>query len=491
MDTCKREKRKKHYPIRKQLTNSYLILIIILIALSAFFYLFAIDMNHEMTDLLNQQATFNTFFVVLKDTKTNFENYLVSGDPYWLDLYRQSEKELTEDAELLVDFYYTRPFVDNEIIADTYVENIEKAIELKQANNGEYYTYSQEANYIKELIERQYSRLYEIIATSTEEEMLIIHAQMQKFNLLGTLILISGGLSFLFTKRFSNKIVTPIQALADVAKRVADGDLTMGKVEYASSDEISILIKSFNDMICTIRKQITQLEEKAIIEQNLQEEKLKYLWSQKLLKESELKALQSRINPHFLFNSLNIISQMAYMEEAGHTMQMIAALSNILRYSLHNINRIVTIRDEIEAVTDYIYIQKQRFGDRIEFKIDYDPLCEDVNIPSLILQPLIENAVMHGVASYAAGGMVGVDIQMVGEKVRIKIYDNGLGMDGNTIDSLMEKLNRAEEPDDNDGIGLVNVYSRLKIFYHDDVAIHFTSLPGEYTEVRVDIPSNA
>jgi sensor histidine kinase YesM len=220
----------------------------------------------------------------------------------------------------------------------------------------------------------------------------------------------------------------------------------------------------------------------------------------KLLKELELKSLQNQINPHFLFNTLNTVSKMAYLEDAEHTSQLIESVAALLRYNLGDLNKASTLRDEVTIVKEYFFIQQTRFGDRIQFVTDIDEDCLDIEIPSLILQPLIENAFIHGVESYEENAVISLRIYRVEDDlIHVEIIDNGAGMKDQTIKKLSDYVNRKEpeveelfEPEKSNGhstgIGVKNVIRRLQLFYKRNEMVEIESEIGIGTTFRLMIP---
>lgn len=255
-----------------------------------------------------------------------------------------------------------------------------------------------------------------------------------------------------------------------------------------SRDETGILTLAFNEMVKRINAQISEIKDKAEIERKLKDEEMENLKIKNLLKETELKALQSRINPHFLFNSLNMISQMAYIEGASQTTSLLESMNDFLRYNLDKFDKVVTIKDEIGNLKDYVYIQKKRFGERIKFEINESGEVGTCLIPCLVLQPLLENSIIHGVQTYMDNAVVGVEIARDNDRVRIRIYDNGVGIDKSKLDELGKILDKGSEDSSTGGIGLTNVIARLKLFYNNDIGFGIKSSQGKGTEIEFDIP---
>lgn len=187
-------------------------------------------------------------------------------------------------------------------------------------------------------------------------------------------------------------------------------------------DEMRFLATTFNNMRSNIRDLVVEIKQKSELDQ--------------LVKKMELKSLQNQINPHFLFNTLNMVSKMAYVESAERTSELVDSVSTLLRYNLKKMNYIVQLRDEVNIVKEYLFIQRMRFDDRVAFTDDIEERALDCLLPPLTLQPFIENAFTHGVESYEQGGKLHLAIYESGNDVIVEVQDNGVGIDPETIDRL-------------------------------------------------------
>ncbi|MDY5096113.1 MAG: histidine kinase, partial [Oscillospiraceae bacterium] len=191
------------------------------------------------------------------------------------------------------------------------------------------------------------------------------------------------------------------------------------------------------------------------------------------------------INPHFLFNTLNIITQTAQMEDAEETAALIEATADFLRYNLSKLNKVVTLADEVENTQNYVYIQKQRFGDRFTFDFEIDERCTAITMPCMILQPLVENSIRHGLNNMLRGAKVAIRAYPgPGGSVCLEVWDNGVGISAQKQAKLLRSF---EATDDSGHIGLRNVYKRLRLFYGKNLRIEFDSVPGS-SAVRFVLP---
>jgi len=209
-----------------------------------------------------------------------------------------------------------------------------------------------------------------------------------------------------------------------------------------------------------------------------QREQLKLLQAETIAHEAQLKMLRYQLNPHFLFNTLNAISALVKVKESSKAHQMIVRLSKFLRYSLDNdpIHK-VSLRQEIDAVTQYLNIERTRFGKRLRLHFDVPVQCESIDVPSLILQPLVENAIKYAIAPAVEGGQVSILAKLEGNYLFLDITDTGPGLSvpKTTISSA--------------GIGLKNTDQRLREFYNDDYEFRLDNTQEGGLCVRLKVPS--
>jgi two-component system LytT family sensor kinase len=198
---------------------------------------------------------------------------------------------------------------------------------------------------------------------------------------------------------------------------------------------------------------------------------------EKALQEADFRLLQSQINPHFLFNTLNTIAQMAYIEGAEKAAGLVWSLSDLLRFSLRKTEELIPLHEEIKLLGNYLDIQQSRFGDRLRVTIDIEPGLENAAIPCMLLQPLVENAIIHGFELSTAKGLIAVAISRRGDRLACRIEDNGLGFDPR---SAVAKKG---------GIGMSSVRNRLQYYFKDNYEFSIESRPGSGTVVALSFPA--
>lgn len=277
-------------------------------------------------------------------------------------------------------------------------------------------------------------------------------------------------LSLILSRVLARNITYPIQRLRDSMKKVQTGEFPTTDIEVSSENEIGSLTESFNVMTHRIEE---------LMEQNIHEQEQK--------RKSELKALQSQINPHFLYNTLDSIIWMAEGKKNEEVVLMTASLARLLRQSISNEDELVSVGQEAEYARSYLTIQKMRYKDKLEFQIDISPAVSGVKIIKLVLQPIIENAIYHGLKYKDSKGLLVVHGYQEGEKAVLEVEDNGVGMDEETLAHIFEKHKVNYH---SNGVGVYNVQKRLKLYYGEEYGIVYKSRRNEGTKAVITIPMN-
>ncbi|MCD8014757.1 MAG: sensor histidine kinase [Lachnospiraceae bacterium] len=213
-----------------------------------------------------------------------------------------------------------------------------------------------------------------------------------------------------------------------------------------------------------------------------------------LRKRMELSTLQEQINPHFLYNTLDSIRSRALMDGQTEIAQMTEILSRFFRYCISNSDRLVRVREELNHIQDYYYIQKYRFEDKLDMRIEVETdEIYDYYLPKMTLQPLVENAMIHGLEKSAKKGRIDLHIFLANERLVILVADNGVGMNPEQLASLNERMSgqmyeAGRKGSRHSGIALNNVNARLKLTFGEGSGIHYRSMEGEGTDAVVTMP---
>lgn len=274
-------------------------------------------------------------------------------------------------------------------------------------------------------------------------------------------------LTLVLTKMITRSVTQPIRELCTATREVAKGNFSPAEIE--SGDEIQVLTKSFNDMTGEIQFLI----------ENIKKE-------QRNLRDTELKLLQTQINPHFLYNTLDAIVWMAEGGQDREVVSMVTALSEFFRTTLSEGKDYITIREEESHIRSYLSIQEFRYADILEYEIDVDPALYEYTILKLTLQPLVENALYHGIKNKRGKGKIVVRGYEKEDGICLEVIDNGIGMDEAELERLEGKLKG--EAFHERGFGIGNVSERLRLNYGPEYGLSFRSVKGEGTTVTVSIP---
>jgi two-component system LytT family sensor kinase len=196
----------------------------------------------------------------------------------------------------------------------------------------------------------------------------------------------------------------------------------------------------------------------------------------RLLMEARLEALASQINPHFLFNTLNSISTLIRLDPEQARV-MVTRLSRIMRQRLRSQDHFAPLRDELAFIDDYLSIELVRFGDKLRVLKHIDPSASDMLVPSMLLQPLVENSIKHGISGKIEGGTITLRARRQGDRLIIEVEDDGVGIPEADLSNILDK-----------GIGVTNVKERLKVLYNQDYRMLIDSQPGRGTRIEIELP---
>ena len=390
---------------------------------------FFIDLNYSAISGLCDQSTVGTKgYAFILDAKGNIVYH-----PQQQQLYNELQ---TENISLIMDTD------DDTVLTGT-------------GNNGKLYS-----------ISRSDKTGWTVVDCTNVRELLSKSRQAQSIYVLTAVVLVIVAL--LFSRFMARSITLPIQKLRDSMKKVQEGDFSVSDVVVDSRNEIGSLTKSFDVMTRRIQE---------LMEQNVHEQEQK--------RKSELKALQSQINPHFLYNTLDSIIWMAEGKKNEEVVLMTASLARLLRQSISNEDEVVPIANEVEYARGYLTIQKMRYKDKLEFQIDVDPSILHIPLIKLVLQPIIENAIYHGLKYKESKGLLIIKGFPKDGNAVLQVIDDGVGMDEETLAHIYD---RHKVNYHSNGVGVYNVQKRLKLYYGEDYGITYESVVGKGTTATITIP---
>lgn len=267
-------------------------------------------------------------------------------------------------------------------------------------------------------------------------------------------------------------VTKPIKELCDTTEIVAKGDFTK-RAEVESDDEISVLTNSFNNMIQKIGDLVEDIKRE-----------------QKNLRVTELKLLQAQINPHFLYNTLDTIIWLAEGKQTDQVVNMVTSLSDFFRTVLSEGRDFITIGEEESYIRSYLKIQQFRYQDILDYEIVIDPTIHKYSILKLTLQPLVENALYHGIKNKRGKGMIQVRGKLDKDMIYLEVEDNGKGMTKEELEFVRKRVKGHVESASQGGFGLANVDERIRLNYGIEYGLTFHSIEGEGTRVSVCLPIN-
>lgn len=438
----------------------------------------------------------NQLMDTLDDVQDNMFRYLNTKSTAALNDYYLSEQSYSQQIESLND-----RATDNALklteknirsISEEYLELAAGAVAAKRGRDVEQYRslYEQASRlygyldtYINELNNARFKSNAESYDT-----LRISLGYMQTFSTVILFVAIAGNMFVLLL--LSSTITKPLTKLAKQAEQVGRGDFDIDFISVESRDEVGVLADAFNKMIESLNEHVTQIKARVVEESRLKETQLRMESS---LKESQLIFLQSQINPHFLYNTLNAGAQLAMMEGAEKTCLFIENLADFFRYSVKHTGQTSTLAEEISQVETYLHIINVRFSGEIHYVKSIEGSIERIALPGVILQPIVENAINHGLRDVKWQKCITLSTREEAERIVVTVADNGKGMTPKEIETVLVGQPAAIELDGQQhrGTGLKNVIERLRIYYGvRDVFEIQSEGSGRGTKVSIFIPKS-
>ncbi len=444
----------------------------------------------EFEKIMNNNSTYHELQKVIKEEQETFIAYMRNRT----DENKTALEKACKESEICIA---ALPFLYSEIGEERYARtwNIVNGYEGYQIYRDEMLEKKEEdAGYIEalyEVLEMQdnlSAYALRLVQVTLNQWDIVYKEEMEFLQIIPLLIL---GITF-FMMTFTigvwhlilETMVKPLVLVAEDSRRIALNEFDTAQLHIENEDEIGELVKAFNKMKKAMKSYISTLEEKNKMAELLHKEELEKVEMEKSLEHTQLEVLKNQVNPHFLFNTLNIISCMARMEDAKTTDKMIVSLGNMFRYNLRTVEQEVYLEQEVEVLDNYIYIQQMRFGNRIEYEKIIKVDANKVKIPSFTLQPIVENAFIHGLSLKEEGGRIILKIWEKDNRIIITITDNGQGIEQHILKEMNEKIHKTNTS--GRGIGLGNICRRIDMMYEEsDFRIYSTS--GKGTIVKLEI----
>ena len=486
-------KNKLSFSIQSKLVCVFLCTSLVLFFVNIVIYININEMTAKIDKIYSSNVSINQLQEALDATQDNMAEYLNTKSSDAMEAYYRSEQDyslLLEDLNSLT--------VKNDVLlmekniremSLNYLELTSSTIDAKRGRNVEKYSlyyeqstklYSYLTTFIFSLNNEQFkfnSNNYEILLNS-----------MRYSEMMNMVILIFVSiLNILLIILLTSQITSPLKKLAETANRIAEGKLDVELVEVKTRDEVGVVTKAFNKMILSINQYIEKIKESMEKERAMKE---KELMIETHLKDAQLKYLQAQINPHFLFNTLNAGAQLAMMENAEKTYTYIQNVADFFRYNVKKNKDTATLAEEIELVDNYVYILNVRFSGDIHFQKIIDERLTKIQIPSMILQPIVENCINYGIRGIDWQGLIELSVYRRDDNLCISIKDNGIGMSEELIEKVMKsRLKETDLSENSNGVGLDNVIGRLRLFFDREDVLKITSAgENKGTEVSILIP---
>lgn len=301
-------------------------------------------------------------------------------------------------------------------------------------------------------------------------------------------VMLLTGMSLLGLNMMVEEFQRPLNQLYNASLDVSAGNYNIRIPEDYQDGTMEQLARSFNQMTRNIQNMVRELEVNKQLETSLLNEKLKNTKYEYLLEQANFLALQSQANPHFLFNTLNSISRTITLDRSNDAVMMIDALTGLLRYNLQDATRPATLAEEMQVIEQYMMIQGYRFQDRIQAQFIYDEVrAASVNMPRFTLQPIVENAIIHGLEPKISVGTLWITVTYPGGLCQIDIRDDGVGIAPDKLQKLLDGKMEGRAGHTT-SIGISNTRQRLEIYTHRKDSLSIWNHPDGGTLVRITLP---
>jgi len=481
--------------VRSKILFSFLVPILLIIITNGYMYISTTAMMEKVNQIYTTNVTLNNLSESLTLLQGATQDYLENKSTSALNDYYRYEQEYRNLVDELISQdtdNKTRAMQEN--IAhqsENYLSQTEEAITAKRGRNIEKYKLYYESASIsfRDIQNCIYSLNSQIFSTNTDRYGVLLRL-LQQMEIASIIVLgFIGIINIVVVTFLTGSMMSPLSELSKAADEVAKGNFEVVIDEYEANDEIGVVSKTFKQMVESIKRYISEITESMSRESELKEHELVM---ESRMKEVQLRALQAQINPHFLFNTLNAGAQLAMMEDAEKTTEFIENMADFFRYNIKKINNNATVAEELLMVDRYVYILNVRFTDEIHYSKEAADDVLDITVPSMILQPIVENAVNYGIREIDWEGHIDLKAYKKDGMVLISIKDNGIGMSQEKIEKILSKeIVSDTSHSGSNGIGLGNVIERLQIFTgQEDVMEIYSEGENRGTEFVIKIPIN-
>ena len=467
-------------------------IILLMTVLSLYSLSVMVRYQEQMKGMFEKHIQLSEIEATVSTIDTNLLGFLSTKSSTKLNAYIgnvEKLKELVYEADLRL--YNMEDLMQKNIVhlIEEYISQGDKAITYKrQRNVAKYYEHYDSSQKIKAYIFEYIDQLNTKQLNRNSRSYLVLVDQIQLLQTITYVIVtVSILLAVIVVYYLTSRMVKPVGHLSLAAEEISRGNFDTPDIVVESEDEFLILANAFNEMKNSIARYIEEMMIKAETERELKDEQMKNIRMEHLLDNAKLYALQSQINPHFLFNTINAAVHMSIMERAGRTGEFLETMARLFRYHIKKMEESSTLEEEVQNIQDYYELLKARFGSRIQFQFQIDPATLQLRVPPLILQPIVENAYIHGLSPLEEGGSITLTTVKAKEKTYIIIKDSGKGMSEDMISRILDR----NPGEDEIGIGVRNVRDRLELFYHCKELFQIISREKMGTKIVITIPEKA
>lgn len=461
-------------------------IVLCILAFSLNFYL-----TKRYEQAINQISVFDEFQGQLTSASSNARYYYQTEiDSYIAQLYQNIDsannnlsklESQSSNATLQREYQDTTEMLSAVISSVNILKDV--MYDYKTGNLTGYQAISSEYTRLQNIftaISDRYETIEFLLLEKIHETSRLLRSQQFFFIVLFALFASAGLIVMhLQVRLISLKITDPLHQLSIAAfemqkAEISENSLKTVCISSQPDAEITMLISVFNKLLDKVRLQFTTLRENTEIREELEK--------------SRFKELQMQINPHFMFNTLNMIAEKAYLEGADDTVELLEKAAGMFRYSLDFSSKSVPLQKEMEQLDRYVFIQENRYGERIRFLFDLDESHHNIKIPALTLQPLVENAIIHGVALFTQQGLIQISTcyNEAEHQLLIEIRDNGVGMKPEKLEEVRNMMQNYKGSSLKIGVG--NVYMRLNNFYNGKSKMNIYSTYKKGTVVKLALP---
>ena len=476
--------------ISRKLVAVFLATSVIAMGVNLFIFINLNSALEKINQVFSSNISLNRLSDNLNEIHTGLTGYLETKGTDDLELYYSSSQTMSMLMRDLND-----DVTDNNVklaerdirnMLTTYLATADEAIQAKRGRNIDEYTNKfNECSRIKDYLNTYIYSINNEQFKTNSSNYAALTSSLRYTELMSMLIFaVASVMNILLIIILTSTITRPLTLLSAKAEEIsAQSPENVEPLEVSSDDEVGKVTRAFNEMLASIKDYISRIRTQLITESEMKE---KNLLMETHLKDAQLKYLQSQINPHFLFNTLNAGAQLAMMEGADRTGEYIRNMADFFRYNVKKSSDTVKLSEEIELVDSYVYILNVRFAGEIEFIKDIDESLLDVHVPSMIIQPLVENSIKYGIKDVEPGeGKVTLSVYREDDYACIRVSDNGIGTDEEIIEKIM---NHEKHPSETRGVGITNVMARLDLFYNNKEVFEMKSHKNEGTHVTIKIP---